>query len=163
MLAPAIRYKNKIMEEFQKLVYTDDMMLVTGCLEQWIPKIPDNPGQGEFNYAIVDSNDNCIGYFAFQVDYYARKAYNFGLMSFDRGNPIVGLDVFHKLEELVKYMHRVEWRAVEGNPACRGYDKFISIHGGNKIILRDSVRDKYGNYRDDFIYEIVNKGGDLYD
>lgn len=27
-----------------------------------------------------------------------------------------------KLEELVSTLHRVEWRAVGGNPACRGYD-----------------------------------------
>jgi hypothetical protein len=60
-----------------------------------------------------------------------------------------------KLEELVSTLHRVEWRAVGGNPACRGYDNFIKKHNGKKYILKDSIRDKDGNYHDDIIYEIV--------
>lgn len=55
--------------------------------------------------------------------------------------------------------YRVEWRAVGGNPACRGYDNFISRHNGTKHILRDAIRDADGNYRDDIIYEIVRGGG----
>ena len=97
-----------------------------------------------------------IGYLSYQVDYYVSKAYNFGLMSFDRGNPVVGKDVFEKLEELVSTMHRVEWRMVGGNPAERSYDKFCEKHSGNKHVLKDSVRDATGNYCDDVIYEIVN-------
>ena len=69
---------------------------------------------------------------------------------------MVGKDVFDKLEELVSALHRVEWRAVGGNPACRGYDNFIKKHNGKKHILKDSIRDKDGNYHDDIIYEIVN-------
>ena len=91
------------------------------------------------------------------IDWYTSKAYNFGLFSFDRGNPLVGKDVFNKLEELVNTLHRVEWRAVGGNPACRGYDNFIKRHNGNKHILKDCIRDRNGNYHDDIIYEIVNK------
>ena len=51
--------------------------------------------------------------------------------------------------------HRVEWRMVGGNPSERSYDKFLKRHNGNKHILKDSIRDKYGNYRNDIIYEIV--------
>ena len=35
-------------------------------------------------------------------------------------------------------------------------DKFCKKHGGNKHILKDSVRDSHGNYHDDIIYEIIN-------
>ena len=78
------------------------------------------------------------------------------MFSFDRGNTLVGRDVFNKFEELIKTLHRVEWRAVSSNPACRGYDNFIKKHNGNKHILKDSIRDKDGNYHDDIIYEIVS-------
>ena len=61
------------------------------------------------------------------------------------------------VEELVNKFHRVEWRAVGGNPACRGYDNFIKRHNGNKHILKDCIRDRNGNYHDDIIYEIVKK------
>ena len=71
-------------------------------------------------------------------------------------NVLVGKEVFTKLEELVSTLHRVEWRAVSSNPACRSYDNFIKRHNGTKHILKDTIRDKKGNYLDDIIYEIVS-------
>lgn len=154
MLVPAILYKEEIIKEFQKLYYTDDMLFETGCLEQWCPNISDMPKEGRFDYAITNEN-KLIGYLSYQIDYYTSKAYNFGLMSFDRGNPIIGKDLFEKLKELVSTMHRVEWRMVGGNPVEKHYDKFCKKYNGNKHILKDSIKDKNGKYRDDIIYEIV--------
>ena len=53
--------------------------------------------------------------------------YNFAIFSFDKGNPIIGEDLYTKLEELVDKFHRVEWRMVGGNPAERSYDKFLEV------------------------------------
>lgn len=157
MLVPAILYKEEIIKGMQKNFYTDDMMYETGCLGNWFPDIADCSEDHQFQYAIVDNNEKLIGYLGYKVDWYSSKAYNFGLFSFDRGNPLVGRDVFKKLEELVSTFHRIEWRAVGGNPACRGYDKFIERHNGNKHILKDSMKDRNGNYHDDIIYEIINE------
>lgn len=154
MLVPAILYKEKIIENMRKYFYTNDMLYETGCMENWIPNIVDCPDESTFQYAIV-YNDILIGYLGYVVDWYASKAYNFGLFSFDRGNPIVGKDVFNKLEELVNKFHRVEWSMVGGNPAERGYDNFLKRHNGNKHVLKDAIRDRDGNYRDDIIYEII--------
>lgn len=154
MLVPAILHKEQIKKEFQKYFYTTDMLYETGGMCNWSPNIEECPDESQFQFAIVD-NEKLIGYLGYSVDWYASKAYNFGLFSFDRGNVLVGKDVFDKLEELVKTFHRVEWRAVGGNPACRGYDNFIKKHNGKKYILKDSIRDKFGNYHDDIIYEIV--------
>lgn len=156
MLVPAILYKEEIVKNMSKYFYTNDMLYETGCMDNWIPNIVECPDENTFQYAIVH-NDILIGYFGYVVDWYVSKAYNFGLFSFDRGNPVVGKDVFNKLEELVSKLHRVEWRMVGGNPAERGYDNFIKRHNGNKHILKDSIRDRDGNYRDDIIYEIINK------
>jgi hypothetical protein len=46
---------------------------------------------------------------------------------------------------------------VGGNPVERSYDRFLKMHNGNKHILKDAVKDKYGKYHDDVIYEIINK------
>lgn len=154
MLVPAILYKEEIIENMRKYFYTNDMLYETGCMENWIPNIVDCPDESTFQFAIVH-NDILIGYLGYVVDWYASKAYNFGLFSFDRGNPIVGKDVFNKLEELVNRFHRVEWRMVGGNPAERGYDNFLKRHSGNKHVLKDAIRDRDGNYRDDIIYEII--------
>lgn len=158
MLKPAILYKEEIIKNMQEYFYTDDMMYETGCMENWIPNIVEEPNENTFQYAIIDNQNKLIGYIAYTVDWYASKAYNFGLFSFDRGNPLIGKEVFNKMEELINMFHRIEWRAVGGNPACRGYDNFIKRHNGNKHILKDAIKDKNGNYHDDIIYEILNQG-----
>lgn len=157
MLVPAVLYKESINKEFQRYFYTIDMLYETGGIENWSLQIAECPESWQFQYAIVDNNKKLIGYLGYSVDWYVSKAYNFGLFSFDRGNVLVGKDVFDKLEELVKTFHRVEWRAVGGNPACRGYDRFIKRHNGTKHILKDSIKDKDGNYHDDIIYEIIKE------
>ena len=156
MLVPAILYKDEIIKGMQKYFYTDDMMFETGCMDNWTPNITERPEGSQFQYAIIDTNEKLIGYLAYTVDWYASKAYNFGLFSFDRGNLLVGKEVFNKLEELVNRLHRVEWRMVGGNPAERGYDSFCKRHNGTKHILKDAIKDRNGNYRDDVIYEIVS-------
>ena len=159
MLVPAILYKEQIRKEFQKYYYTTDMMYETGCMCNWSPEIAECPNESQFQYAIVDENEKLIGYLGYVINWYVSKAYNFGLFSFERENLQVIKDVFEKLEELVSTLHRVEWRAVGGNHACRGYDNFIKRHNGVKHVLKDSIRDKDGNYHDDIIYEIVKSGG----
>lgn len=156
ILVPAILYKEQITKEYQRYFYSTDMMYETGSMENWAPNIFDCPNGSQFQYAIVDKDERLIAYLGYSVDWYASKAYNFGLFSFDRGNILVGKDMFNKMEELVSRFHRVEWRAVGDNPACRGYDNFIKKHNGKKHILKDSIKDKNGNYHDDIIYEIVN-------
>lgn len=155
MLVPAILYKEQIKTEFQKKFYSMDMLYETGCNSQWCPEISDEPEEGVFEYAIINGRGKLIGYLSYQVDYYSSNAYNFGLMSFDRGNPIIGKVLFEKMEELVSTMHRVEWRMIGGNPVERHYDRFCAKYGGAKYILHDSVRDKNGKYHDNVVYEII--------
>lgn len=157
MLVPAILYKEQITKSMQKYFYTTDMLYEAGCMANWTPKIFDCPAESDFQYAIVDKDKRLIGYLGYSIDWYVSKAYNFALFSFNRGNIIVGRDVFSKLEELINMLHKIEWRAVGGNPACRGYDNFIKMHNGKKHILKDSIKDKNGNYHDDIIYEIINE------
>lgn len=51
----------------------------------------------------------------------------FGLISFDRGNMLIGKAVFNEIERCITeyHLHRVEWRMIGGNPAERGYDSFL--------------------------------------
>lgn len=161
MLVPAILYKEEITKKMQEHFYTNDMLYVTGCLENWVPNIVECPDSSCFQYAIINGNKTLLGYIGYSVDWYSDKAYNFGLFSFDRGNLIVAKDIFEKLEELINTFHRIEWRAVSGNPACRSYDSFIKKHNGTKHILKDSIKDKDGNYHDDIIYEIINNSGEV--
>lgn len=156
MLVPAILYKEQITKEFQKLFYTEDMMFETGGVGNWCPEIKDCPEDYEMQFAIV-SKDKLIGYLGYYIDWYVDKAYNFGLISFDKGNPVIGASLFDELERLVKTHHRVEWSMVGGNPVEKSYDRFCEKHGGKKHILKDAIKDAKSNYRDDVIYEIVTE------
>lgn len=154
MLVPAILYKDEIRKEFQKLYYTEDMFLETGGIDNWMPDVKDIPEDYNFQFAIVSQN-NVIGYLSYYIDYYIDKVYNFGLISFDRGNLVVGEDLYNELVKLIKKHHRVEWRMVGGNPVERHYDKFCKDHNGSKHVFKDALKDRDGNYHDDILYEIV--------
>ncbi len=158
MLIPAIIKKDEILENFKKYYYTDDMMYETGGIRNWVPNIQEEPNEGRFQYAIINSKNKLVGYLDYQIDWYSSCAYNFAIMSFDRGNPIIGENLFNELNKLIYdyKLHRIEWRMVGGNPVERSYDKFCNKFNGTKHILKDTFKDTHGQYHDDIIYEIIN-------
>lgn len=157
MLKPAILYKEEIQRAMRAYYYTDDMMYESGGLSNWTPDIREEPESGRFQYAIVDSNGKLVGYLDYFVDWYSSCASRFGLMSFDRGNITVGRDLYAELNKLLNEykLHRIEWRMIGGNPVERSYDRFCNKHNGTKHVLKDAIKDKYGKYHDDIIYEII--------
>ena len=107
MLEPAVLHKEELLKLFAKEIYTSDWFYYVGYPNSFdIPKI--EISFGYYQWAIMDK-DKVIGYLAYNVDNCTDCAHKFGLYSFDRGNPIVGFDLFRKMEELVKRYHRVEW------------------------------------------------------
>lgn len=157
MLIPAILRKNEILEAFKRYYYSEEMMYETGGLGNWLPNIQEESEIGRFQYAIVDISEKLLGYLDYHIDWYSSCASRFGLISFNRGNPIVGKDLFNELNKLIYdyKLHRIEWRMIGGNPVERSYDKFCMKHGGTKHVLHDVIKDKYGKYHDDIIYEII--------
>ncbi len=160
ILIPAILYKEEIAREFQKKFYTKDMLFETGSLNNWVPNIANEPDASNYQFAIIDSDKKLIGYLGYCVDWYTSCASQFGLMSFDKGNRIIGLAVYKTMRKLIyEYkLHRIEFRMVGGNPVERHYDKIVSHFGGTKHVLKDAIKDRQGHYRDDVIYEIIRKG-----
>ena len=157
MLVPAILFKDKILEEFKKYYYTEDMMYETGGLTNWLPDIQEETESGRFQYAIVDSKQKLLGYLDYHIDWYSSCASRFGLISFDRGNPTVGRDLYSELNKLINdyKLHRIEWRMIGGNPVEKHYDKFCEKYNGTKHVLKDAIIDKFGKYHNDVIYEII--------
>ena len=157
MLKPAICYKTEIENAIKQFYYTDDMMYYTGSIDNAAIDIP-SESDGYYRYAVMDTKGRLIGYITYFVDWYSSCAYNFGAFSFNRGNPIMGRELFRLFEKLIHTLHRVEFLAVEGNPATKAYDKFLKRHAniGKKHILTDAFKDTNGNYHDDYIYEFIN-------
>ena len=158
MLKPAICYKEQIENALKEYFYSDDMMYYIGGLDSYPIYIEDKGEYGRYQYAVVGNDNKLIGYIAYRLDRYSSCAYNFGAFSFDRGNPIMGKELYNILEKLVNTVHRVEFRAISGNPAIKGYNKFLEKHLdiGIKHVLNDVFKDSNGNYHDDYIYEFVN-------
>lgn len=158
MLIPAIIKQNEILEAMERYYYSDEMMFETGSLNNWLPNIQEEPESGCFQYAIVNSEEKLIGYLDYHINWHNSCASRFGVISFDKGNPIIGKDLFNELNKLIYdyKLHRIEWRMVGGNPVERSYNKFCEKHNGTKHILKDVFKDKYGNYHNDIIYEIIN-------
>ena len=156
MLVPAILYKDEICKMFQKYAYSEDMINYTGYLGYSTPTIAEENDGSLYQYAIVDS-DRLIGYFTYQINWYASCARCFGLFSFDRSNSIIGRDIYRELQKIINdyHIHRIEWRMVGGNPVEKHYDKFCKRYNGRKFVLTDAIKDRSGEYHDDVIYEII--------
>lgn len=159
MIKPAICYKDEINKAMAEYFYTDDMKYYMACNCSYLIDIRDEGRDGHYQYAVVGEDGELIGYIGYMVDYYSSCVYSIGAFSFDRGNPIMGKELFTLMEKLVSEFHRVEFRAIEGNPAVRGYDRFLERHKeiGKKIVLRDVFKDTSGKFRDTYIYEFINK------
>ena len=159
-LRPAILYKEKIWEEIQKrYFYEDNMFYASASLENYLPDIKNDSRAGHFQYAIIDNADKLIGYIEYQVNYYVSRASQFLIFSF-ADTPVqkyqFGTIVHQVIDELARELHSLEWLAVQGNPACRAYDKIMKRYHGQKLVIHDARRDKYGRYHNDFIYEILS-------
>jgi hypothetical protein len=110
MLVPAILYEEEIKKKFSECFYSRDMMYESGGIGNWCPSIELTQNDGRYQYAIVNSEKKLIGYLDYSIDWYSSCASRFGLMSFDKGNPIVGRDLYHEMQKLIKeyHLHRIE-------------------------------------------------------
>lgn len=160
MLKPAIVYKDKLEKAFAQEIYSERYFYYTGYAYGF--ELPNIRAQDEYyQWAIVEPIDNftnkIVGYLAYHIDASTDNVDRFGLYSFDEGNQTVIRDTFNKLEELVNNHHRVEWRVIEGNHAKKGYDAFCDKWLGNRVCLHDVIKGLDGEYRNEYIYEILAK------
>lgn len=154
MLKPAILYKDELLRLFSEEIYTEEYFLYVGFpYAHSLPEI--DTADNYKRFAILNSEEEVIGYLSYHIDISVDCVSSFGLYSFDKGNPTVGKDLFTEMERLVQNHHRIEWRMVGGNPVERSYDKFCKKHNGKKFVLTDTVRDLHGKYRNCAIYEII--------
>lgn len=153
MLIPAISKCDEIEKLFMEHLYDDNMIFYTGY--PYRNSLPDlTPKENLFNYAIINKDNEIVGFFSYQIERFSDNVWQFRLYSFKKDSTI-GFDVYRKMKELMKNHRRIEWRMIGTNPVQRHYDNFVKHFDGNKIILHQVL--KYNNkYLDEHIYEIVN-------
>lgn len=156
VLVPAITRRAEIQEKFRELFYTDDLMYYSGSIGTFLPEIHEESDGSVYDWAIVDGSGKLLGYIAYSVDWYNSRADSFGLISFDKGNPLIGQGVYEVFRLLIDQykIRKIEWRMVGGNPVEHTYDHFCEHFGGIKHVLKEEFKDRLGVWHDEVIYEI---------
>lgn len=166
MLVPAILYKNEIENKSKELCYSDQAFYYGDGLGQNKIYVEEEDQFGElFQYAILNSKKELIGYFRYRINWYNSCAHAFGLINLTNiPQGIIGIDVRRELKKIInKYkVHRIEFRMIGGNPVECHYKNFTKKHNGKIFTLTDAIKDREGLYHDDVIYEIIcDKKGDI--
>lgn len=156
-LVPAVLFAEEIKKESIKLFYTEDYLLYTGYFDCNPIIVSEDDQGGTLNQFAVVYDERLIGYISFRIDYYGSNAYNFGLISFEKGNINIGIALERILDKIIYeyHIHRIEFRCISGNPAKRSYDLFCKRFNGRCIELKDCFKDRTGKYRNEYIYEII--------
>ena len=156
MLKPALMYKEKIEKCFAEIMYSEDFFYYVGWAHcHYLPEI--KPEDNRYQWAVMDQ-EKVIGYISYRVNPDVDSVSQFGVISFDKGNPIVGRDLYRIIKNLVKCYRRIEWHMIGGNPIEHNYDRICAKFNGNKVVLHDVCKDNNGIFRDNVIYEILSKG-----
>lgn len=157
MLKPAQLYTDKLQEENIKAWYKPENIFWNGGIgDSQIDIREDNYNCHQF--VSVNKYDNIIGYICYSIDWTAMSAYNFGIISYRKGNIEFVRDLYESVCNLfeIYHMNRIAWFAYTDNPAIRGYRNFIKKHGGRECgYHRQAVRLQDGKLHDYIEFEIL--------
>ena len=110
------------------------------------------------HFASTTANGKLIGYISYQIDQSTYAALNFGIISFDMGNPEFIKDVRKVIRAIFERhgMNKLEFFAYADSPHLRGYRKLIKRFGGHEVgTLHDTTRLSDGKLHDTVIFEIM--------
>ena len=162
MLIPAVVYKDEIIQYSNKLRYSTQMMYYNGCVETGPMNIESESTEGRYQWAVVDDNNELVGYIGYAVDYFSGCVYGFGLISFKNNKRAMSAGVLRAIKHILSmHPHRVEWRCIGDNPALIGYKKIVdrivkkNNFTDNVVVLHDTFKDAQGVYHDCCIFELL--------
>lgn len=157
MIKPAQNYITEIQGKYAEHLYDIAYQWYYTYAGTRIPDIPDNNYNSHW-FASVDSNNDVIGIITYSINEAARSCYNFGIMSFSRGNLQFLRDVKQVIDDIFyKYnFNRINFLCFADNPALRGYRHFIKKYGGREVgIYRQCNMLMDGKLHDAVIFEIL--------
>lgn len=134
MIKPAILYKDQLLQKYSEIMYDVTYQYYFGYPSAWLPNIPDNTENGHY-FVSVDENDNVLGYITYSINYLSKSCFNFGLISFDKGNIKLVKDAYQVIYNIFNlyYFNKIEWNCFADNPAIKGYRNFIKKCGGREV------------------------------
>lgn len=156
MLKNAMLYKEELLRKYQEVMYDLDYIYYSGGTGNCNLMIPENTYE-KHCFASVDKNDNVIGYIAYNVDFAAKSCYNFGAISFERGNVNYTKDLLRAIDDIFrKYkMNRLDFYCILDNPIRTTYQKLIEKYGGRVVgVLEDNSMLLDGKIHSSIMFEL---------
>lgn len=157
MLKVAHLYKDRLIPKFYETWYNPEYQYYYDT-NPGIPDFPNNP-DGLMQFVSVDEHDNIIGYMSYWIYEPARRAMNFGIMCFDKGNLIFLQDCVQMVKDIFEKfgLYSMEWRCYQDNERTLAlYRNFIYRYGGVEVgRLRHNGASFGRNYEDTVIFEII--------
>lgn len=159
MLKAAQNYITQIQEKYAECMYDLNYQWYFGYRGTALPQIDSN-NYNDHKFASVDKDGNVIGYISYCTNDPANSCYNFGAISFNKGNIEFVRDIKQALDDIFyKYnFDRIEFCCFDGNPVLRNYRNFIKRHGGREIgIYKRCNRLMDGKLYDSVAFEILKE------
>lgn len=131
MLKPAQLYEDQLNREIVKSWYKPENIYWHGSTAEYSIELPDNNGNSHC-FVSLDKNSNIVGYICYDIDWQAKSAYQWGIISFKKGSIEFAKDLYHAICDCfqVYHLNKIQWHCYADNPAIRGYRNFIRKHGG---------------------------------
>lgn len=156
MLHPAQLYEDNLREKFISVWYNPKYQWYFDE-ERYILNLPKDT-QYRRDFVHLDKNGEVDGYFAYAYTELSKSMHNFGLVSFtDKYNHAFIKDILNHIFDMIKkgLVQRIELWAYADNPACKGYEKFCSRYGGQKLCTLHRSAFFNGRYHNTNIYEFL--------
>ena len=158
MLVPAIKYREQLNEKFVDLLYSEEMYCFSGY-NRSAPYIVCNTDNADviypiYEYAIINKNNELVGYVKYCIDISTDAASIMGVISFNDNDLTVAVDVYNVFKQLTEH-RRLEWKAIEGCKAIPAYISLCKKYKGMYFRHYDVFKDVSGNFRDSYEFEIL--------
>lgn len=157
MIKPAILYKDELYKQMAN-TWFDPAYMYYYDTTPGLPDIPDKP-DNQYQFVSIGSKGQVLGYFSYWVYEPSKRAMNFGLISFDKGNAIFMKDAIQMFKDMfLKYgIESAEWRCYADNEeAVKLYRNIINRYGGVEVgTLRKNGAPQNRQVCDTIIFEIL--------
>lgn len=154
MLYPAQLYKEELKRKLIGCWYKPEYdYYFLGDYREF--SVPDNTDWRR-DFVHLNKNGEVDGYFSYHYNEIAKSLSQFGLISFMGNGGALMLDCIRHIDKLISEgLHRMEWWAVVGNPACKIYERLIERYGGSVAGYMHDCNYFNGKYHDAVMYEIL--------
>lgn len=157
MLAPAICYKQELIEKYNKTWFNPKYFYFHYGYGSGLNISKNNCWSHQF-VSLSNITNEVIGYIFYDISPNSHKAYNLAIVSFnDIPNFEFGKDVKQAVEDIfLKYnFNKLTFSVIQGNPAEKSYDNFIKKYNGKIVrILKYEIELQDNKLYNEKLYEI---------